>query len=249
MDDVWLHYALFLVATFAAALVAGISGFAFGLIAAAAWLHFLTPIQTATLIIAFGLLVQGISVWKLRHAAGLAQALAFRPRSSDRRPARRRDPGLGGCSAGADRRRRFPRGSTASTAWHDRRSVRCASAARRSIAGVGFLNGVLAGVTGLAGILVVIWCGLRGWSKDVQRGVFQPAAVATFAMTALWLGAKGAIATDTVTLFLLGLPVLLAGTWLGLKLYGRIDEAGFRRIVLVLLLLSGLMLVAPSLRW
>ena len=115
--------------------------------------------------------------------------------------------------------------------------------------GVGFLNGVLAGVTGLAGILVVIWCGLRGWPKDVQRGVFQPAGVATFAMTALWLGAKGAIATDTLTLFLIGLPVLLAGTWLGLKLYGRIDEAGFRRIVLVLLLLSGLMLVVPSLRW
>jgi hypothetical protein len=43
--------------------------------------------------------------------------------------------------------------------------------------------------------------------------------------------------------------VLLAGTWLGLKLYGRIDEAGFRRIVLVLLLLSGLMLAVPSLRW
>ena len=35
MDDVWLHYAPFLVATFAAALVAGLSGFAFGLIAAA----------------------------------------------------------------------------------------------------------------------------------------------------------------------------------------------------------------------
>jgi uncharacterized membrane protein YfcA len=27
-----------------------------------------TPMQTATLIIAFGLVVQGISVWKLRHA-------------------------------------------------------------------------------------------------------------------------------------------------------------------------------------
>ena len=40
-------------------------------------------------------------------------------------------------------------------------------------AGVGFLNGVLGGLTGLAGILVVIWCGLRGWGKDVQRAVFQ----------------------------------------------------------------------------
>src|SRR5713226_6865903 len=67
MDDIWLH-ALFLSATFAAALVAGLSGFAFGLIAAAVWLHILTPLQTATLIIAFGLVVQGYSVWKLRKA-------------------------------------------------------------------------------------------------------------------------------------------------------------------------------------
>ena len=32
------------------------------------WLHILTPVQSATLIVAFGLLVQGYSVWKLREA-------------------------------------------------------------------------------------------------------------------------------------------------------------------------------------
>ena len=53
---------------------------------------------------------------------------------------------------------------------------------------------MLGGLTGLAGILVVIWCGLRGWAKDVQRAVFQPVGVAVFAMTALWLGAERAIA-------------------------------------------------------
>jgi uncharacterized membrane protein YfcA len=110
-------------------------------------------------------------------------------------------------------------------------------------AGVGFLNGVLGGMTGLAGILVTIWCGLRGWSKDVQRAVFQPAAVAIFAMSAAWLGARGSVAADTVGLFLIGLPVLLAGTWAGLKLYGLLDEASFRKLVLVLLLISGAVLI------
>jgi len=43
--------------------------------------------------------------------------------------------------------------------------------------------------------------------------VFQPVAVATFAMCALWLGLKGDVSTNTLWLFLLGLPVLLAGTW------------------------------------
>jgi hypothetical protein len=59
---------LFLSGTFLAALVAGLGGFAFGIVAAAVWLYILTPLQTATLIMCLGLVVQGYSVWKLRHA-------------------------------------------------------------------------------------------------------------------------------------------------------------------------------------
>ena len=95
----------------------------------------------------------------------------------------------------------------------------------------------------LAGIIVTIWCGLRGWPKDEQRTVFQPVGVAVFAMSAAWLGASGAVNADTIWLFLIGVPVLLAGTWLGLRLYGRVDDAGFRKIVLALLLTSGAMLI------
>src|SRR5690242_12108705 len=68
MDLTISELALYLAATFAPALVTGIAGFAFGLIAAAVWLHVLTPLQTASLIIGFGLVVQGVSVWKLRRA-------------------------------------------------------------------------------------------------------------------------------------------------------------------------------------
>jgi len=73
--------------------------------------------------------------------------------------------------------------------------------------------------------------------------VFQPVAVATFLMSALWIGARGAITADTIKLFVIGLPALFAGTWLGLKLYGRLDEAAFRKVVLVLLLASGVVLI------
>src|SRR5438445_8877762 len=75
--DPVVYFALFLAATFAAALVAGLAGFAFGLVAAAVWLHILTPLQSATLIIAFGLLVQGYSVWKLRHALSFERLWPF----------------------------------------------------------------------------------------------------------------------------------------------------------------------------
>jgi len=244
MDLSVANLALYLVATFAAALVTGVAGFAFGLIAAAIWLHILTPLQTASLIIGFGLVVQGVSVWKLRHALKWTRLWPF----------------LIGAALGV------PLG-VAVLDWANADHVRIAigailvlysiyALARPAIkvtaggapadAGVGFLNGVLGGLTGFAGILVTIWCGMRGWPKDEQRAVFQPVGVAIFAMSALWLGVRGSVSADIGWLFLLGLPALLAGTWAGLKLYGKLDEAGFRKVVLALLLVSGIALLAPA---
>ena len=242
MDGSPLELALFLIATFAGALVAGLSGFAFGLVAASIWLYILTPLQTATLIIAFGLIVQGYAVWKLRRSLDWTKLWPF----------------VLGAALGV------PVGVFILT-WANPAHVRIGvgvllvlyslyalfrptippvkAASPRLDAGVGFLNGVLGGITGLAGILVTIWCGLRGWPKDVQRTVFQPVAVAIFLMSALWIGARGAITPDTIKLFLIGLPALFAGTWIGLKLFGRLDEAAFRKVVLVLLLASGVVLV------
>ncbi|HYI31412.1 MAG TPA: sulfite exporter TauE/SafE family protein [Bradyrhizobium sp.] len=242
MDGSFLELSLFLLATFAGALVAGLSGFAFGLVAASIWLYILTPLQTATLIIAFGLIVQGYAVWKLRRALDWTKLWPF----------------MLGAAIGV------PVGVSILT-WSNPTHVRISvgaflilyslyalfrpaippvkAASPAADASVGFLNGVLGGMTGLAGILVTIWCGLRGWPKDVQRTVFQPVAVAIFLMSALWIGGRGAITPDTVKLFLIGLPALLAGTWLGLKLFGRLDEVAFRKVVLVLLLASGAVLI------
>ena len=34
--------------------------------------------------------------------------------------------------------------------------------------GVGLLNGLIGGMTGLAAIIVTVWCGMRGWPKDTR---------------------------------------------------------------------------------
>ena len=54
MDGTTLELPLFLLATFAGALVAGLSGFAFGLVVSAIWLYILTPLQTATVGLGIG---------------------------------------------------------------------------------------------------------------------------------------------------------------------------------------------------
>jgi hypothetical protein len=85
---------------------------------------------------------------------------------------------------------------------------------------------------------------LRGWPRDEHRSVSQPTAVATFALSLLGLGGMGLITSETTRLFLIGLPALVAGTLLGWSLYGKLNEVAFRKVVLVLLLVSGLAIVA-----
>lgn len=239
-----LFLGLFFLSTFAAALVAGLAGFAFGIVAVAAWLHILPPQQTVALVIGYGLVVQGYAVWKLRYALSWQRLWPFLI------------GGIPGVALGI-----------AILQWMNPAYIRLAvgvvlvvyaiySLARPTLRPisvhvlvdvlVGFFNGLLGGLTGLAGIIVVIWSSLRGWPKDVQRTVFQPVGVANFLMSAVGLGTAGIIDAAIAKLFLLGLPILLAGTWLGLKLYGRLDEAAFRKLLLVLVLASGAALILPA---
>ena len=69
--------AVFLFGTFVAAFVTGLAGFAFGIVAAAIWLHALPPAQATTLIVAYALLVQGYAVWKLRRSLNLGRLWPF----------------------------------------------------------------------------------------------------------------------------------------------------------------------------
>jgi uncharacterized membrane protein YfcA len=244
-DILSFELAIFLGGTLAAAFVTGLAGFAFGMVAASIWLYALTPLQASTLIVAYGLLVQAYAVWKLRHSLNLYRLAPF----------------ILGSAVG------IPTG-VATLRWTSPVHLRIGVGAlvisfslynlvrpklpemkdvgRGTDSAVGFLNGVLGGATGLAGILPMIWTGLRGWSRDEQRAVFQPTAVATFLMTILALGGFGAITPDTVRLFLIGLPALVAGSALGWILYGKLDEVAFRKIVLALLLVSGVTLIAAG---
>ncbi len=111
--------------------------------------------------------------------------------------------------------------------------------------GVGAVNGLIGGLTGLSGIVVTIWCQLLGGSKDAQRAIFQPAMLATFLMGAIAFGVAGIYSVETMKLYALALPALIAGILCGIWLYGKLDDASFRRVILILLLASGLSLVLP----
>jgi len=235
-----LDLLLFAGGTFAAALVTGVAGFAFGIVAAAVWLHFLAPAQATALIVAYGLIVQGMSVWKLRRSIKLARLLPF----------------LLGAVIGVPIGVELLHWTSPATLRISigivlilfslynlmRPQLAPVTAGKAADGAIGILNGVIGGATGLAGIAVTIWCTLRGWPRDEQRTVFQPIGVGVFLLTGIWLGGTGLVDAQTLRLFVIGLPLLLAGTWAGLRLYARLDETGFRRVVLGLLLIAGLAL-------
>src|SRR5712691_4465504 len=242
MDGVALG--LFLLATFIGGVTSGLAGFAMGLVVSGIWLHVITPVQTATLIVGYGLLTQGYAIWKLRHAltwrnvapfiiAGAIGVPIGTALLTYTNPAYMRT-GIGVLMV------LYSAYSLMRPAFKPMRSGLPADLS------VGFLNGLLGGLTGLTGIIVTIWCQLRGWSKDEQRTVFQPVNLAAIVMSAVSLSIAGAVTAETVKLYLLGLPLLLAGLWSGFKLYGKLDDAAFRKVILLLLLVSGMALIAPK---
>jgi uncharacterized membrane protein YfcA len=87
---------------------------------------------------------------------------------------------------------------------------------------------------------------MRGWSKDVIRATFQIVVLIIAIIAGVSLAATGSITAETGKLYLMALPLMLAGTWAGFRLYGRLDEAAFRKAILLFLLLSGVMLAVPA---
>jgi len=245
MDGLSLGFlGIFLIAAFAGGMVSGLAGFAMGLVVSGVWLHIITPVQTATLIVGYGLLTQSYGIWKVRHALEWRNVAPYI---------------VGGAFG-------IPLGTMMLTyvdpAWLRtgvgvlliaysiwglaRPAFRPIKATRAADVAVGFVNGWLGGLTGLVGITVTIWCQLRGFTKDAQRAVFQPVTLATAVISLVTLGLAGAITLPTVELYVLGAPVLLAGLWSGFKLYGKLDDAAFRKVILLLLLASGVGLIVPK---
>jgi uncharacterized membrane protein YfcA len=233
----------FLFAAFVGGFASGLAGFAMGFVVSGIWLHILTPLQTTTLVVGYGLLTQGYGVWKLR------QTLAWRSIA----------PFIIGGAVGV------PLGTLLLT-YVDPAYLRSgvglllviygsyglAQPKLKPVAGnvaadtgIGLANGVLAGLTGLPGFIITIWCQLRGWPKDAQRAVFQPVMLAAIVMNVIALSIAGAMTAATMQLYVLGLPAMVAGLWVGFKLYGKLDDAAFRKVILVLLLVAGLGLIAP----
>ena len=110
-------------------------------------------------------------------------------------------------------------------------------------AAIGFGGGLVGGLTAMPGALPAMWCELRGMPKDQQRGFMQLYIVTMQAFALVLMASRNGVPTKALVDLTFSLPALAAGTALGLIMFGRINDALFREIVLVVLLIAGVFLV------
>jgi uncharacterized membrane protein YfcA len=83
---------------------------------------------------------------------------------------------------------------------------------------------------------------MHAMPKNEQRGLVQPfiAAMQIFALTLML--SRNSLSSKFLIDLAISLPALAAGAVLGIVMFRRVNETAFRRIVLVVLLFSGLSL-------
>ena len=111
---------------------------------------------------------------------------------------------------------------------------------------VGAVGGVLGGLAGLSGPAPTVWCGLRGWPLPTQRAVFQCFLLVVQAAGLLGYLLAGLLTAEVGRLALWLTPIVVAASFAGSVVYARLNGAVFRRFVLALLLLTGIVLVAEA---
>lgn len=226
---------------FLGALASGGAGFAFAPAASAVWLHVLDPVRVTLLIVASSVALQALTLWPLRRHLDRARLVPFLVGGVLGIPLgvallTHSDPGALKSALGVFLI------AFGSFALLSPRLPIIVGGGRVADGAIAFVGGILGGLGGYSGILPTIWTQLRGWPKDTARAVYQPFIMATQLVTLIIVGMV-ALDRTAALLFLLSVPALAGGAWLGWSIYGRLDERRFRQFLAVLLVLSGITLV------
>jgi uncharacterized membrane protein YfcA len=237
-------FLLLSVAAFFGAFVSGLAGFAFSAVAGALLLHFLQPLEAVPLMMACSVGVQAANLWALRENIRWKESLVLIV------------GGLLGVPIAVWLLQRtdtqiFREGFGLAVAMYagymlfrpSLTYLQQMNHGRRN-ALIGFGGGLLGGLTAMPGALPTIWCDMHGLPKNQQRGLVQPfiAAMQIFALAVML--ARRDLSSKVLVDLALSAPALFAGSALGIFAFRNVNELTFRRIILVILLVSGLLLVA-----
>ena len=229
-----------------AGLVQGISGFAFAMVAMSVWVWGIEPRLAAAMAVCGGLLGQCIQVFTVKRGLRPGALLPFVL------------GGLAGVPLGVWALPHLNPAVFKATLglflvlccppmlWADR-LPRVTAGGRWADGLVGVLGGVMGGIAGFSGVLPSLWVTLRGWDKDLQRGVIQNFSLAALAATLVAYVLSGALTLDMASKFAVVAPAMLLPSLIGARIYRGLSPVAFRRVVLGLLSVAGVAMLAAGL--
>ena len=241
-------WVLLLLGAAAGGFVNGLAGFGTALFALGFWLQIMPPTQAVAIVAAISVSTGLQGLWAVRHAL----------RESAPRLLRFVAPALIGVPLGV-----------AALASLDAEVLKLLIAAFMLLYGgyfalrrdlptlprsfpvldgiVGFLGGFLGGAAALSGALPTMWSALQPWTKLETRAVLQLFNVIVLGATTVALALQGAYRGETLTRFAIALPVAVAAAQLGVVLFRRLSQEQFRRLLIALMLASGIILILQRL--
>jgi uncharacterized membrane protein YfcA len=226
--------------------VSGIAGFAFGLVALSFWVWQIDPKLLAPMVVFGSFVAQSLSMGVVRRSFDWKRLMPFLVGGALGVP-------VGVALLGVVNVTMFRLFVGVSLIVYCSlmlfmTDVRPISAGGQWADGVsGLIGGVMGGLAGLTGPAPTLWCTVRGWDKDTQRSIFQSSTLAmqAIALATYWL--NGTLTPTVGKVFALMFPAIIIPTFAGAQIYKRINAVAFRRIVLLLLLLSGVVLLGSTL--
>lgn len=228
--------------------VNGLAGFGTALFSLGFWLHIMPPLQAVAITLAVSISTGAQGVWVVRKAI----------RANPRRLLWFLVPGIFGVPVGV-----------ASLSYLDATILKLVIGVISIIYGlfflaqgslprvtrsipaadalVGFISGVFGGAASLSGALMMMWNAVRDWEKAEIRAVLQPFNFIILSLGTLMLAFNGAYDTQTLSYLAIAIPVALLSAQAGIALFRRMQSDAFRRLLIVMMLISGCVLVLRNL--
>lgn len=243
-------YAYLLAGAAAGGLINGLAGFGTSLFALGFWLQAMSPLQAVSIAVVMSVASGLQGIWLVRHSI----------LSQPKRLARFLAPAVVGIPIGV-----------AILAVLEPKALKFSIAALMLLYGgffsfrrtlpklerptpvtdgvVGFLGGVLGGAASLSGALPTMLCAMRPWSKSETRAVLQPFNVAVLGLTLVLLAFNGAYNWQVLKLIAIALPVTLLFAQFGIAVFRRLTDDQFRRLLIAMMFVSGLVLMVREMLW
>ena len=241
VSDPSLYLLILLSGAFLGAFVQGATGFGSGLLINAFWLHIMEPTHAIPLNVVTSLFISGVPIYKLRKKLDFSKLKQFAIFGVVGIPI-----GMYLLVISDPSKLKFSIGIllVIYAVLMLKISSFSINVNNKSINNlVGFISGVIGGLTALLGIIPVAWFSVQRLPKNTKRGTYEPFIFITSIAAIISFGFAGLYKIEMIFDLLKIIPALLVGSWLGIKIYNKINDNLFRKVVLGLILLSGLFLV------